>query len=79
MFIPLLENGIGPITTSTCSEIALFIFSQNIIFSSFFNSSAFSNPYVYTLFPSLASIFANLIILKSPPIIAKFVLIKSLL
>ena len=76
--LPLLENGMGPITTSVF-WMACFNFSQNTILVTFFNSSAFSNPYVYMVFPSSANIFANFIILKSPPMIAKFVLIKFLL
>ena len=79
IFTPLLVNGIGPITTSTSFGIALLIFSVKIIFELSFNSSAFSNPYVYILFPSFASILASFIVLKSPPIIEKLVLIKSLL
>ena len=74
---PLLENGIGPIIiseflTASCSLLHIIIFSFS------FSSSAFSTPYVYTLFPSSASILANFIILKSPPTTVKFVLIKSL-
>ena len=75
---PLLENGIGPIIISDCLTASVS-FSQKIISLHFFSSSDCSIPNVKTLFPSFASILANLIILKSPPIIVKFVLIKSTL